>query len=100
MKTIKGVFEFEWDKGNIGKNLKHGVRDQESEEVFLDEQRFIFRDKLHSAGEERFRIIGKTKIGKLLFVVFTIRDKKVRVISARKINRKEVHLYEKKVSIT
>lgn len=100
MKTVKKAFEFEWDQGNIGKNLKHNVEDQEAEEVFLDEHRFIFKDRLHSGGEERLRILGKTKKGRLLFVAFTIRASKVRVISARDINRKEVYLYEEKVSST
>lgn len=100
MKTVKQAFEFEWDKGNSNKNKKHGVEDQESEEVFLDERRFIFKDKVHSGKEERFRILGKTKAKRLLFIAFTIRGKKIRIISARDINKKEVYLYEKKVSIT
>lgn len=98
MKIIKQAFEFEWNQGNVGKNLKHNVKDRESEEVFQDEHRFIFKDKLHSEGEERFRIIGKTKESRLLFIVFTMRDKKIRIISARDINKKEVYLYEEKVS--
>ena len=100
MKTVKQVFEFEWDTGNIDKNKKHGVEDRESEEVFLDERRFIFKDKLHSGKEERLRILGKTKEGRLLFIAFTMRSKKIRIISARDINKKEVYLYEKKVSTT
>ena len=100
MKTIKQVFEFEWDEGNIDKNKKHGVGDKECEEVFLDERRFIFKDKLHSGKEERFRILGKTKKDRLLFIAFTMRSKKIRIISVRDINKKEVYLYEKKVSTT
>ena len=96
MRIDKTVVEFEWDKGNIGKNKKHHVEDKEAEEAFLDERKKIFKDKLHSSGEERFRIriIGKTKKGRLLFVVFTIRKGKIRIISARNINKKEVYLYE------
>ncbi len=97
MKVVKDAVEFEWDKGNIGKNIKHKVEDKESEEIFFDKKRFIFRDKIHSRNEERFRIIGKTKRKRLLFVVFTIRRRKVRIISARDINKKEVKLYEEKV---
>lgn len=96
MKVIKSASEFVWDKGNIGKNLKHNVEDKETEEVFLDEKRFIFKDRLHSGSEERFRIVGKTKNGKLLFIAFTIREDRIRIISARNINKKEVYLYEKK----
>ena len=87
---------FEWNQGNIGKNAKHNVDDKEAEEVFFDKNNRKFKDKLHSKGEERYRIIGKTEKGRLLFVVFTIRQNKVRIISARDINRKEQYLYEKK----
>lgn len=96
MVVNKNVYEFEWNKGNIDKNFaKHQVTNQETEEVFLDKNKVTFKDRLHSNNEERFRIIGKTKKGRLLFLVFTIRNEKIRIISARDINRKEVSLYEK-----
>ncbi len=97
MKIFGKETEFEWDQGNIGKNKKkHKAEDQESEEVFFDENKVTFSDVLHSAeNEERFRIIGKTKKGRLLLIVFTKRDNKIRIISARDVNRKEVPLYEK-----
>lgn len=96
MKILKKSFEFQWDKGNIGKNLKHNVGDKEAEESFFDRRKKTFKDKLHSEGEERHRIVGKTKKGRLLFVVFTVRNKKIRIISARSMNKKEVYLYEEK----
>ena len=95
MKVIKKAFEFEWDEGNQEKPRKHGLTSEETEEVFFDENKVTFTDKIHSLNEERLRIIGKTKKNKLLFVVFTRRGKKIRIISARDINRKEVSLYEK-----
>lgn len=98
MRVLSKVFEFEWDKGNMGKNRKHKVDDREIEEVFFDNKRFIFKDKIHSEGEERFRIIAKTKKKRLLFVVFTKRGKKIRIISARDINKKEVYIYEEKIN--
>lgn len=39
MRVVKDVLEFEWDKGNIGKNKNHNVEDKEAEEVFLDENK-------------------------------------------------------------
>lgn len=94
--TIRKLVEFVWDKGNEGKNrLKHRVTDKECEEVFFDKKKKIFKDKLHSGKEERFRIVGKTKRQRLLFLAFTVRGRKIRVISARDINKKEVYLYEK-----
>ncbi|HIE24125.1 MAG TPA: BrnT family toxin, partial [Candidatus Korarchaeota archaeon] len=52
-------------------------------------------DKLHSKEEERFILLGKTKKERVLFVVFTIRNDKIRIISVRDINKKERRLYEK-----
>ncbi len=95
MRINKKLFEFQWDKGNIEKNKKHNVEDKEAEEVFLDDGKVILKDKLHSIGlEERFILLGKTKRNRLLYVVFTHRDDKLRIISARDINKKEVYLYE------
>ena len=88
--------EFEWDKGNTEKNQKHDVTNQEAEEAFFDSNKKAFKDPLHSRGEQRIRLIGKTKMRRLLFIVFTLRKNKIRIISARDINRKEVYLYEKK----
>lgn len=100
MVVIKEPVEFNWDKGNIGKNQKkHFVSEKEAEESFFDKKRKIFKDRLHSGGEERFRIIGKTKNDRVLFIVFTIRRKRIRIISARDVNRKEVSLYEKETYI-
>ena len=99
VRKIRDLIKFEWDKGNSEKNTKHKVSNKEAEEVFFDEKKYIFKDKLHSQNEERFRIIGKTKEKRLLFIVFTRREDRIRVISVRDINRKEVSLYEKKISI-
>ena len=94
MRVVKGVVEFEWDQGNTGKNISHKVEDKEAEEVFLDEGKVIYRDALHSKNEERFIVLGKTEKGRLLYVAFTYRKKKVRIISARDINKREVLIYE------
>lgn len=87
---------FQWDKGNFTKNLtSHNVTCEEVEEAFADENKKIFTDSLHSGKEERFRVVGKTETGRLLFVVFTVRRNLIRAISARDTNKKEVSLYEK-----
>lgn len=95
MRIIKEPIRFDWDKGNIGKNLKHQVEDEESEETFFDEYKVTLKDKVHSRAEDRYILLGKTKQGRLLYIVFTIRRAKIRIISARDINKKEVSLYEK-----
>jgi len=92
-----GIIEFDWNKGNKDKNLEnHRVSDEECEEVFFDPHKKIIKDILHSANEKRHILIGKTKLKRLLFLVFTIRKNKVRIISARDLNKKEKYLYEQK----
>ncbi len=91
------IIEFDWDKGNKNKNLKiHNVNDEECEEIFFDPRKKILKDILHSTNEGRYILIGKTKLKRLLFLVFTIRKNRIRVISARNLNKKEKHLYEQK----
>ena len=70
------------------------MRDEECEEVFFDYKKKILKDKIHSGKEERYLLIGKTKKQRLIFLVFTIRKNKIRVISARDLNKKEYKLYE------
>ncbi|OGF75946.1 hypothetical protein A3H65_04465 [Candidatus Giovannonibacteria bacterium RIFCSPLOWO2_02_FULL_45_14] len=95
MIILPGPLEFEWDKGNQGKNLlKHVVSDEECEEVFFDERKKILKDVLHSGKEERYLLLGQTKEKRILFIVFTIRKNKIRIISARDLNKKELKLYE------
>ena len=92
-----GIIEFDWNKGNKNKNLEnHGVSDEECEEIFFDPHKKILKDILHSTNEERHILIGKTKLKRLLFLVFTIRKNKIRIISARDLNKKEKYLYEQK----
>lgn len=82
--------QFQWDAGNQDKNwMKHQVSNEECEEVFFDPRKRIFKDTFHSGLEERYLLLGRTKPGRLLFVAFTMRKKKIRVISARDLNQRE-----------
>lgn len=95
MKVNKKAFEFEWDMGNSQKPKNHGLTLEETEEAFFDENKVNFSDWQHSVTEQRITLLGLTKKGKLLNITYTIRGNKVRVITARPINKKEVKLYEK-----
>lgn len=88
---------FEWDEGNRRKNWdRHGVSITEAEQVFFDPNKRLLPDPRHSRGEPRGILIGKTHQGRLLFIVYTIRNRRVRIISARDLNkRRETDLYEK-----
>ena len=93
--TRRDVVEFEWDKGNIDKNYrKHGISPNEAEEVFLDEWVAIKPDFTHSRGEDRFIAIGTSSTKQILFIIFTLRNSRVRIISARVANKKERSIYE------
>ena len=89
---------FGWDEANTGHIARHNVLPEEAEEVFFDENNVQDEDVEHSTDEKRYLIIGKTKEGRLLYQIFTVRVNKIRIISSRDINKKEVQLYEKKVS--
>jgi uncharacterized DUF497 family protein len=62
----------------------------------------VFSDIQHSQDEDRYVVIAKTKQGRVLFIVFTIRGEvgSIRIISARDADRKEVAIYEKKAHTT
>ena len=92
---VEQPIKFEWDQGNKDKNaVKHSVSNNECEEVFFDPNKKILADVLHSDDEARYLLLGKTKTGRVLFVVFTLRGKKIRIISARDTKNKERRLYE------
>ena len=85
---------FEWDEGNRNKNwITHLVKEHEQEEVFLSRPLRFSDDVKHSQDEDRFLALGKTKANRLLFLSFTIRGTKIRVISARDMNEKDKKRY-------
>lgn len=93
MITLKKPIKFQWDKGNQTKSTKkHQVTNSEAEQVFFDQNKKLLKDPLHSNGEKRHVILGSTTTNKKLFVAFTTRDNKIRIISARKLNKKEYKL--------
>jgi hypothetical protein len=87
--------DFEWDEGNIKKNWeRHRVSHIECEEIFFNRPIIVKKDEPHSTSENRYFVLGKTDAGRLLFIVFTLRGNKIRIISARDMNRKEREIYE------
>ncbi|MBU0501939.1 MAG: BrnT family toxin [Candidatus Margulisbacteria bacterium] len=65
----------------------------ECEEIFFNEPLVVPDDK-HSKMEQRFYALGRTNQDRLLFVVYTIRSNKIRVISARDMNKRERGCYQ------
>jgi len=94
--TIDG---FDWDEGNARKsNHKHGVTQVEAEQVFFNSPVVLAPDLRHSQLESRFHLLGKTNADRMLHITFTLRfgGRKIRVISARGMHRKELQIYEEK----
>ena len=86
---IRGLRGFEWDGGNWRKSeVKHGVSIVEAEEVLLADP-LCQVDARHSDSEQRYVALGQTGDGRRLFVSFTIRKNRVRIISARPMSRRE-----------
>ena len=88
---------FDWDDGNSRKSTdKHGVSQAEAEQVFLNEPLLLSDDVKHSMEEPRFHALGQTDDGRLLHISFTLRreNRRIRVISARAMHRKERERYE------
>ncbi len=88
--------EFEWDEANKKKIwLKHKISAEECEQAFVSEEVFSQPDELHSGKENRYILVSKTKTARFLFIVYTLRKNKIRVISARSMHKKEKDFYEK-----
>ena len=85
---------FDWDQGNIEKNLiAHQVAPQEAEQVFFNIPLLVANDQKHSRAEKRYLVLGQTDEDRCLFIAFTVRKRRIRVISTRDMNRKERKVY-------
>ena len=89
-------FEFEWDNGNRTKNAsKHGLQIYEIEEVFKSGLALPLGVQISSIHpEQRLGIVGPTMNGRLVQIAFTLREGRVRVISARVAHKNERRQYE------
>ena len=97
MKSFPESKSFDWDEGNINKNWdKHRVHHLECEEIFFNEPIVTKVEKRGVSQEERVSALGVTNEGRFLFVVFTIRRGRIRVVSARDMNKKERKIYHEK----
>lgn len=93
MATVR-VGDFEWDEKKAEANLaKHGVSFPEAMTVFLDELAVPLQDTAHP---ERLVLIGESRLGRVLLVVFTERlaSGTLRLISARRATKRERRAYE------
>lgn len=86
---------FDWDEGNAPKvRARHHVEPGECEQAFFGEPLLVSADLKHSQTEARWRALGMTLGRRDLYLVFTLRGSKIRVLAARNMNRKERRNYE------
>lgn len=93
-KHLASAAGFDWDEANMLKNWeKHQVSPFECEQVFFNRPVVVQHSTGRGADEERFFALGRTGAGRLLFLVFTLRNDLIRVISARPMSRGERKVY-------
>jgi uncharacterized DUF497 family protein len=89
---------FEWDERKNRENKrKHGISFEEAQTVFLDENAIRYYDPDHSEDEDRFIMLGISFRLRMLLVCHCFRadDKVIRIVSARKANKKEAEAYRR-----
>jgi uncharacterized DUF497 family protein len=87
--------QFEWDDANEDHIAEHGVAAEEVEEAFADPRRRDSR-AYNTATERRGAVLGRTADGRLLFVVYTLRRGRVRVVTARDATAAERQWYRRR----
>jgi uncharacterized DUF497 family protein len=88
-------YDFEWDeKKNAINKLRHKIDFADAIKVFFDDWRITRYDNRRVYGEDRYQVIGMA-YERILFVVYTERKgNTIRIISARKANKRERSAYE------
>jgi len=85
--------EFEWGESKARRNVeKHGITFEEAAEAFLDP--FYQMGDASVNDERRDFILGYSLAQRLLLAIYTERDERTRIISARPATRSERKLYE------
>ena len=92
MKTVIAETLVEWDDNKNRINIQtHGISFETAALVFADEERIEYYDKLHSQDEDRYVVLGCVQ--GILYVVYTMREEAVRLISARMATSTERKIY-------
>lgn len=91
-----GRLAFEWDSRKDAANRKkHHVSFLEAKTAFTDEFGRLIADPDHSEEEDRFILLGTSIHSRLLVVCHCVRHgETIRIISARKANKRERKTYE------
>jgi len=87
-------WEFDWDAANVRHLAKHRITRWEFEQTMLDDP--IVIDFTDETGEERWYALGATERLRVLFLVFTYREERIRPITGWDADKKLRELYFRK----
>jgi uncharacterized DUF497 family protein len=91
------TYKFEWDPNKASSNIKkHGVSFEEAISVFYDDYGRLISDPDSSIGEERFILLGRSAQFNTIVVCHCYKEQNesIRIISARKADKRERTQYE------
>lgn len=83
--------EFDWDRENASHIGRHQVTPQEAEQVLRNDP-LVVQFQEHGA-EERLLVLGQTNAGRLLAVIYTERNNKLRVVTAYPMTKRLEEIY-------
>jgi hypothetical protein len=78
--AVANGIEFDWDEENTEHLAAHKVMPGEFEQVLSNDPLDLNYEVID--GEERYRSVGLTNRGRLLLVAWTVRNGKVRAVTA------------------
>lgn len=87
-----GGIEFDWDAENIRHLKRHRVTPDEFEEIITGDP--VYLEYQAQNDEERYKVLGLTRNGRLLVGIWTPREGKVRAVTAYSAGRayRKLHL--------
>jgi len=89
------ALRFLWDpRKAVSNERKHGVGFPEATTVFDDPLSVTIADPDHALEEQRFLLLGQSNRRRVLVVAHSERGESIRIISVRRVNRRERQIYE------
>ena len=87
---------YEWDPAKAKSNQEeHGVDFADAVQVF--DNPYLNQEDTDAVGDQVFVALGMDNLGRLLVAVYTYRQDRIRLISARKATRKEGKEYARRI---
>lgn len=98
MVVLDGLIGFDWDLHNVGHVNRHGVDPTEVEEAVGRPSVIIAAKDVDS--EKRWKLFGTSAARRYLVVAFTIRDQRLRPVTAHTMNQRERRTYAPEIDKT